>query len=410
MAPPRDARSVARIVAVCLVVATLPGAAPAGAVDFDADSAHGGVDDGAAVSDGGAGGTLVGDASGRLGAPVQEYPVAPSFLQEDDDDDEGEGEDDDGDESDDDQDDDDGDGDDDEDDEADEDEEDGEDDDGDEGDDDADDDGGPLDDDDDSGDDDAPDDEGDDEDPIGSLISALSDDSNEDGSDRGGNEDRSEDGGSGDRADGSGGDGAQQGGPDDGADAGDSSGAGADESNEDGTGSHAVDPSVAPDVGDEAVNAAQAETPTRTPAGANGTPAQEGFRVENVSVNRSTVTAGEPVRITATVVNGEGSEATRDVRLRIFGEVVDARTVTVPGGGVRRVSFVRRIVAPGTYEANVGEAGTRFTVAAAEGTVSPGEGTGLPGTTTGAAPGFTGLAAVLAVLAALLIASVRRRG
>lgn len=161
-------------------------------------------------------------------------------------------------------------------------------------------------------------------------------------------------------------------------------------------------------AGDGPADLPQAETPTATPTATTGTPAPEGFRVENVTVNRTTVTAGEPVRVTATVVNGWSSNETRRIHLRMFGETVDSRSVTVPANSAREVSFVRRIAAPGTYEVNVREAGTEVTVVAAEGSASASPPSGLPEVTRIETPGFTSLAALVGLLGALLVA--RRRG
>lgn len=162
------------------------------------------------------------------------------------------------------------------------------------------------------------------------------------------------------------------------------------------------------DVGD-ASSASQVETPTadpatETPSGTTETPSPARVRVEDVSTNRSVVTEGEPVRIVATVVNEGGQTGTRDVRLRLFGEVVDVRNVTVAGDEAREVSFVRQISAPGTYEAAVGNATTTVTVEA---------GTESRATTTDGGPasqetpGFTAVVALLGVLVAVWIARLR---
>lgn len=391
MAPSKDRRSVGRVVAACLVVAMLPGATPVGAVDLGADGVRAGVDDGFAAPDGGAGPTLAGDASGRLVAQVQGEPLAQLRYQADDDDD---GEDDD-DES--------GDG-------SDDGGEDDEEADGGEGGDDSEDDDEGDDDpgDDEEGDEAYDDDEYDDEeeedgagdDPISSLVSALTGDSDDDRSDGSGGGDRS--GGNGDRD-------AEGGEPASGGADGDGSGAGVDEQVDEEDGPESVDPSASPDGGEGAVNAAQAETPNGTSVGTTEASEREGFRVENVSVNRSTVAVGEPVLITATVVNGWSTTETREVYLVLFDETVDVRPVTVPSGGARQVTFVRAIHAPGTYEVNVGQASTEVTVTAPEGDASTTRRTGLAGTTDVATPGFTGLAAVLGVLGALLVATVSRR-
>ena len=139
---------------------------------------------------------------------------------------------------------------------------------------------------------------------------------------------------------------------------------------------------------------------TGTPSGTTEPPAPARLRVENVSTNRSTVIEGDPVRITATVVNAGGRTGTRDVRLHLFGEVVDVQSVTVPGGDARRVSFVREITAPGTYRAAVGNATTVVTVEAEETGTEAGT---YPEPSSQGTPGFTALAALLGVLGAVVL-------
>jgi len=151
------------------------------------------------------------------------------------------------------------------------------------------------------------------------------------------------------------------------------------------------------------IAAAQVETPT--PTASNATTERERFHVEDARVNRSTVTAGGSVRITATVVNPYVTTETRRIWLVVFDEVVDAQNVTVPAGSTREVTFVRRITAPGTYEAEVNEASVTFTVVAGE-TTSEAAGTGTE-TTSQEAPGFTALAAVVGLLVVAML--VRRR-
>ena len=171
------------------------------------------------------------------------------------------------------------------------------------------------------------------------------------------------------------------------------------------SGAVGVDVGHGPDGVDGGLVGAQVETPT-TPV-TNGTPESEQFHVENATVNRSTVAAGESVRITATVVNPYVTTDTRRIWLIVFGEVVDAQNVTVPSRSTRQVSFVRRITAPGTYEAEVNEASVTFTVVAAE-TTSEAARTGT-GTASQEAPGFTALAAVVGLLAVALLARRRTR-
>ena len=94
-------------------------------------------------------------------------------------------------------------------------------------------------------------------------------------------------------------------------------------------------------------------------------------RVADVSTNRSIVTEGESIRVTAMVVNEGDTTGSHDVRLHLFGEVVAVRSVTVEGNDRLQVSFVRTILAPGTYEATVGEVSTTFTVRGGTRTETP---------------------------------------
>ena len=162
---------------------------------------------------------------------------------------------------------------------------------------------------------------------------------------------------------------------------------------------------------DESARAAAPSSPAAAPEvtvvqASTPTPAPGKLRVADVSTNRSAVTAGEPVRITATVVNEGSATATRRLRLHLFGEVVDARSVRVPPDSSRRATFVRQIVAPGTYRATVGNASTEVTVeAGASPSGSAATGVGFPDSQ--ATPGFTALAAFLALLAAVSVARFR---
>lgn len=139
-----------------------------------------------------------------------------------------------------------------------------------------------------------------------------------------------------------------------------------------------------------------------TPQSGVATPtAQSGIWVQDVSTNRSAVSEGEPVEITAVLVNAGDRTDARRVQLRLFGEVVAVRTVTVPTDRQRRVSFVRRIEAPGTYEATIGNVSTTVDVTAED------QSTSAANPVSQEAPGFTTGAALVGVLVATLVA--RRR-
>lgn len=153
--------------------------------------------------------------------------------------------------------------------------------------------------------------------------------------------------------------------------------------------------------GDQSSDAVDDADGTSTTTGQIDVPSPPRVHVQAVTTNRSVVAEGEPVEITARLENAGDLEGVSRVRLRLFGEVVDVRQVEVPANGARRVSFVREIEAPGTYEAVVGEASTHVTVTPADGGSTPEEPVSQE------APGFTAVAALVAVLVAAGVA--RRR-
>lgn len=266
------------------------------------------------------------------------------------------------------------------------------------------DDGSTSDGDEDANADDATTSDGADDDPIERLLTEITGDSGDDADGDGGSE---SDGDGGDAGD-AGGSSADEGGPDrDGSDGPvEPSGDGGPSASGGGSQPVAANEDAATSDDDGRNDLAQVET--TPPPVTNGTPEPERFHVEDARVNRSTVAVGEPVLISATVVNPYSTAATRRVWLRVFGEVVDVRNVTVPSESTRQVSFVRRVAAPGTYEAYVNDASVTFAVtAAASATSAAGTTTGAE--STGQAPGFTAPVAVLGVLAALLLGWRRRR-
>lgn len=81
-----------------------------------------------------------------------------------------------------------------------------------------------------------------------------------------------------------------------------------------------------------------------------------GFQpVRAVSVNRTTIAAGERVAIVVAVENVNDDPIDVPVELAVFGEVVAVENVTVPGNSTERVRFVQRFDAPGTYHPSVGD-------------------------------------------------------
>ncbi|WP_232687039.1 hypothetical protein [Halobacterium zhouii] len=78
-----------------------------------------------------------------------------------------------------------------------------------------------------------------------------------------------------------------------------------------------------------------------------------GDGVVDVTVNKSTVQAGKPVGVVATVANAASESRSFTLELHMFGEVIAVRDVDVPAGETRTVTFVREIEAPGKYTAAV---------------------------------------------------------
>lgn len=98
-----------------------------------------------------------------------------------------------------------------------------------------------------------------------------------------------------------------------------------------------------------------------------------GDGVVDVTANKSTVEAGNPVGVVATVANSAGESRSFTLELSMFGEVVSVRDVDVPAGETRAVTFVREIEAPGEYTAVVGNESA--TVVVVENSSSNGSGT-----------------------------------
>jgi hypothetical protein len=84
--------------------------------------------------------------------------------------------------------------------------------------------------------------------------------------------------------------------------------------------------------------------------------------VTNVAASPTVVTAGNSTDIEVTVQNRKETAAKQTVRLRLFGEVVNGRTITVPANDKRTVTFSHQIVEPGTYTARSGDESTEINV------------------------------------------------
>ncbi|MFC7078974.1 CARDB domain-containing protein [Halorussus caseinilyticus] len=122
--------------------------------------------------------------------------------------------------------------------------------------------------------------------------------------------------------------------------------------------------------------------------------------VVDVSLNSSTISAGEAVEITATVENTGGEAGERPVALTMFGDELATKNVTVPAGETTEVTFVRRVNAAGNYTVEVADR------TATLGVTSEGDGGGF-GDPAPNVPGFGVGATVVALLAAVLVARMR---
>ena len=120
--------------------------------------------------------------------------------------------------------------------------------------------------------------------------------------------------------------------------------------------------------------------------------------VSDLSLNASSIAAGERVEITATVENAGDRTGERNVTLRMFGNEVGTKTVEVPGGETKTVSFVQRVDAAGSHAVKVGDASATLEVT---------EQSGDDGVEAPDVPGFGIGTALVALLAAALLARFR---
>jgi PGF-CTERM protein len=123
--------------------------------------------------------------------------------------------------------------------------------------------------------------------------------------------------------------------------------------------------------------------------------------VADVSLNESAISAGDRVEITATVENTGSEPGEREVALTLFGEAVATKTVAVPAGETKQVTFVRAVDAAGTYTAAVGNQSATFEVTDGGGTDDDSPAPDVP------VPGFGVGAAITALLGAALLARLR---
>mgnify|MGYP006275856467 CR=1 FL=1 len=124
--------------------------------------------------------------------------------------------------------------------------------------------------------------------------------------------------------------------------------------------------------------------------------------VSALAVDERQVETGEEFTLTATITNDGTAAGERTVNLGLFGEQVAAKNVSVPVGESVEVTFTRAVMAPGSYEATVGNESVTVDVVGTDTTAS-GSDTG----TASEAPGFGAVVAVLALLGTVL--ALRRR-
>lgn len=121
--------------------------------------------------------------------------------------------------------------------------------------------------------------------------------------------------------------------------------------------------------------------------------------VTNVSASPKVVEAGNSTDIEVTVRNRKETAAKQTVRLHLFGEVVNGRTISVPANEKRTVTFSHQIVESGTYTARSGDESTKIRVQNSNGSSTP--------TTSGASSSLLpGLGAGIGALALVVFALV----
>jgi len=93
--------------------------------------------------------------------------------------------------------------------------------------------------------------------------------------------------------------------------------------------------------------------------------------VTSVSLSHRQVSVGEETRLTTTVTNTGQRDGERQIRFRVFGNVVDVETISLPTGENRTVSFTQTFDSPGRYRLEVGKQVVGVTVVDESGTETP---------------------------------------
>jgi len=138
--------------------------------------------------------------------------------------------------------------------------------------------------------------------------------------------------------------------------------------------------------------------------------AQRSFDVTDVTLSETRIREGETIDVTATVENSGQFAGEYRVPLTVFGEHVDARTVSIAPGENRTVEYEQQFAAPGDYTVEVRDERAAVTVEArSDGATGEPDTGGGSGDDADALPGF-GLTTVVVTLSVLVaVAVVRRR-
>jgi PGF-pre-PGF domain-containing protein len=109
---------------------------------------------------------------------------------------------------------------------------------------------------------------------------------------------------------------------------------------------------------------------------------QSDVGVAEASLGAAEVAPGSETEVTVRLRNGGEAEGTTNVGLRIDGDLVTDRTITVPADATRRVTFTPRFPEVGEYDVVVGstEVGTVSVVESASGDADSGDGGGADAT------------------------------
>jgi len=93
---------------------------------------------------------------------------------------------------------------------------------------------------------------------------------------------------------------------------------------------------------------------------------QQSLTATDVTVNESSITAGDSVRVDTTVENPHYRDRTYTATLTAFGETVDEKEAVVPSRGTERVTFEQEIEASGTFTLETSREAVDVTVNPAE--------------------------------------------